>query len=281
MIITGAHRWLSLLSVAGVLLAPAPAIAGFLFIDDRGAQMLLSKGRLKHVSPSGEEPVVALDAGRARMWVSNPRTRAYWEGTIDEFCTSVRGLLAGVTGGGGGMPAMSPEMEKMMKEKMAGLTPEQQEMVKQMMQGAAARQGQPGAAAAAPAPRVTVEPTSETETIAGLPARKFRVLADGKLHEELWLTSDPAIAREFDLKRAPETIAKLSSCHGMRQSRVQETDAYRQLFTQGWPLKSVVHDGGFSRPNVVRTERKDFADAEFIPPTGFRKLPLVEVFTTR
>jgi hypothetical protein len=282
MIIIGSRRWLSLLFVALALLAPAPAIAGVLFIDDRGAQMLLSNGRLKHVSPSGEEPIVAVDAGRARMWVSNPRTRAYWEGTIDEFCTSVRGLLAGVTGGGGGgMPALSPEMGKMMQERMAGLPPEQQEMIKQMMQAAMARQGQPGAAGAAATPRVTVEPTGETETIAGFSTRKFRVFADGKLHEEVWLTNDPAITREFDPKRAPETIAKLSACRGAQQSRVQDTDPYRQLFTQGWPLRSVAHDGGFSRPNVVRAERKDFADAEFTPPTGFRKLPLMEVFTTR
>jgi len=149
-------------------------------------------------------------------------------------------------------------------------------MVRQMLQ---ARQG--GAAApATPPPRVTVESTSDTETIAGLAARKFRVLADGKLFEEVWLSNDPAIVRELDPSRAPETIAKLSACQ-LGQSRVQETPAYRQLFTHGWPLKSVSHAGGFSRPTVVKTERRDLADAEFTPPSDFRKLPLMDVFLKR
>jgi hypothetical protein len=280
MITIAPRRYLSLLFAALVLLVPAHAMAGFLFVDERGAQVLLSKGRLKHVSPSGEEPAVALDATRGRLWVSNPKTKAFWEGTVDEFCTSVKNLMGGLAGGAAPGGGMSPEMEKVMKEKMAGLSPEQQEMVKQMMQGMAARQGQQPGAGAAAAPRVTVESTGTTETIAGLSAKKFRVLADGKLYEEVWLSNDPAILREFDMSRAPDTIAKLQACQ-VRQGRVQEADAYRQLFTQGWPLKSVNHAGGFGRPNVVRTERRDFADSEFTPPADFRKLPLVEVFMAR
>ena len=276
MITIAPRRCLSLLFVALLLVAPAHAFAGFVFFDERGAQVLVQKGRLKHVSPSGDEPVVALDSARARLWVSNPRARAYWEGTIDEFCGAVKGMLGGMAGGGAAGGGLPPEVEKMMKEQMANLPPEQQAMVKQMMQ---ARQGQAGAAPAPP-PRVTVESTGETEMVAGLAARRFRVLADGKLFEEVWLSNDPAIAREFDLSRAPETIAKLSACQ-VGQSRVQDTPAYRQLYTQGWPLKSVSHAGGFSRPTVVRTERRDLAEAEFTPPSDFRKLPLVEVFMKR
>ena len=262
-----------LLFVALLLLAPAQALAGFVFVDERGAQLLLQKGRLKHVSPGGDDPVVAVDSARARIWVSNPRARAYWECTIDEFCGVVKGMLGGVAGSGGGLP---PEVEKTLKDQMASLPPEQQAMVKQMLQ---ARQGQ-AAAPAGPPPKVTVEPTSDTETIAGIAARKFRVLADGKLFEDVWLSSDPAIARELDPSRAPETIAKLSACQ-LGQSRVQEAPAYRQLYTQGWPLKSVSHAGGFGRPTVVKAERRELPDAEFTPPSDFRKLPLMDVFMRR
>src|SRR5262249_9667405 len=45
----------------------------------------------------------------------------------------------------------------------------------------------PDAGGSAQAPKVTVERTGETQTIAGLPTRKFRVLANGTLYEELWL----------------------------------------------------------------------------------------------
>lgn len=269
---TRPRRYLSLLLAALLMVAPARALAGFAFLDERGAQTLLSSGRIKYLSPTAEDPVVVLDAGRGRMWIANPRARAYWGGTVDEFCASVKAMLGG---------AMSPEVETMLREKTSGLTPEQQEMARQMMKSAMAQQGRQPGAESARVPRVTVESTGDTETIAGLPTRKFRVVADGKLQEEVWLTNDPAVTREFDLSRAPQTIAKLSACHGPRPSQVQDTDAYRQLFTQGWPLKSVTHGGGFSRPNVVRTERREIADTEFVPPLDYKKLPLVNVLMKR
>lgn len=266
-------RRIALLLAACALALPAQVFAGFLFVDERGAQMFLSKGRIKHVSSSGEEPVVAVDSTRGRLWVSNPRAKAYWEGTVEEFCTAVKALTGGAAGA-----AMSPEMDKLMKEKLAGLPPDQQEMVKQMM----ARSGQAQQAAPEPPPRVTVEAAGDGENVAGLATKKFRVLADGKLYEEVWLTSDPAITREFDMGKAPEIIAKFSACQARGASRVQETDAYRQLFAKGWPLKTVAHGGGFSRPHVVKAERRDIGDAEFAPPSGYKKLAaLMEVFATR
>ena len=76
---------------------------------------------------------------------------------------------------------------------------------------------------------------TDTETIAGLSTRKYRVLSDGTLYEELWIASDPALLRELIVARAPETFGRMSGCLGTAggAQRVEATEAYRRLYSEG------------------------------------------------
>jgi len=139
----------------------------------------------------------------------------------------------------------------------------------------------PDAAGSARGPKVTVEPTAERQTIAGLPTRKFRVLANGTLYEELWLTSDPALMGELLVARAPDTFGRMSGCMAAAggSPRIETTDEYRRIYAEGWPLKVVFHGEGkpLAGPAVVRVEPRDVSDAAFKPPPGFAAAPLREV----
>jgi hypothetical protein len=161
-------------------------------------------------------------------------------------------------------------------EAMKDLPPDQREQMMQMMKQMG--RGTPGAPATAP--RVTIERTGETETIAGLTARKYRVLANGRLYEELWLTTDGALLRELDLGRAPDTFGRMFACMvGGGGERVEASAEYRKVYAQGWPLKTVYHGegGGAGRSVVTRVEQQDLAEREFVPPAGFRPVPLAEI----
>ena len=230
------HRVLAAV-LGALLLGPLAAHAGYLIVDEKGEQVLLSAGRLKMAPSSGGGLMLMLDVGRGRLWVADPGRRRYWEGSVDEYCDGVRRLAAVPSGDAGG----------------AGRTPQ-----------------------------VTVQPTADTATIAGLPTRKFRVLADGALYEELWLASDPALLRELIVARAPDTFGRMSGCLATagRGQRVEATDEYRRLYSEGWPLKVVFHGGGGPAPGaaVARVERREIPDAEFTLPAGFAAVPLLEVF---
>ena len=71
------------------LLAAFPASAGYKLTDKEGDETLVSKGRVKEQS-AGAGPESVFDLAAARAWMSNPDRRVYWEGTIDELCTTIR-----------------------------------------------------------------------------------------------------------------------------------------------------------------------------------------------
>lgn len=266
-----------LATAAALLLGAEPAVhAGYAIVDQQGLETIVSKGRVKHASRTPEQPIVVFDVGRGRLWFANPRTKSYWEGTADEFCTSMRGTMAS---------AMS-EVEKQMKDQLAKLPPDQRAQVEQMMKQALQGQaGQPGAAPAPP-PRVTVERTAEQATIAGLPAKKYRVLTDGQPFQDLWLASDAGLLQELQIGKASDAYARMSACQAGSAgpyAAVAESQEYRKLLGEGWPVRIVGYPAGTPQTltEVVKVERRDVPESEFTPPAGFRKAPLAEVLGSR
>ena len=235
------------LALALAAVAPAPAFAGFVFVDESGDQTLLTTRHIKISPTSPDAPAFMLDMTRARLWVADPGRRTFWEGTIDEYCTNVKGL------------------------EEQGLPPAERERLQALMKGGPAGRV-----------RVTVERTAHTETIAGWPTRKYRVLADGRLHEELWLTSDVTVARELEGARVSDTFGRMMGCMLGAQpgAGVENTAEYRQLYAHGWPLKSVYYGGGGASgtSTVIKAERREIAERDFATPPGYRRVTFADVF---
>jgi hypothetical protein len=82
----------TLVVVLGCLLAPASQ-AGWLIEDANGDQTLVSRGRLKMDPRDARGQFMVLDLTRARMWVADAGRRLYWEGTVEEYCQAIRGLM--------------------------------------------------------------------------------------------------------------------------------------------------------------------------------------------
>lgn len=287
--------------LAAVVLWPTVSGAGYRVVDQNGEQTLISTGRLKMVSKSGEgrgadDNTMVLDMNRARLWLADRAKRTYWEGTVEEFCTGMRDLMnTAFAGVGQEMQKQLAEMEKQMasmsKEERAQMR-QMQKMMEQMSKNAPKESAAP--VAPRQVPRVTIQRTGETATIAGLPTQKFRVLADGKLYEEHWLANDPALVRELNLERAPDTFGRMFAClfanakatGGQPTDTIEDTAEYRRLFAQGWPLKVISYqedEGGAPGKGKTTTfvgtvERRDFPESEFRPPAGFRKTTFNEAF---
>jgi mRNA-degrading endonuclease RelE of RelBE toxin-antitoxin system len=252
-----------LLLAVAVLIASV-AEAGWLIVDENGDQTLVSRGRLKMNPKQADGQAMVLDLARARVWVADSGRRLYWDGTLEEYCQGLRALM--------------PSPEAQLAEQLKELPPDQREQIIEIVKQKRAR------AAAAPPPRVAVERTAETETIARLPTRKYRVLVDGKLYEELWLTSEAALVQELELARAPDTFGRMFACMASTGGeRPEATAEYRQLFAQGWPLKAVYHGegGGPGRALVTRVEPREVAERDFAPPADFKAAPLSELFAKR
>jgi len=258
-----------------IAFAVSMAHAGYLLVDKEGDRTLVSKGRVKELAGDGQGPQSVFDLGAARAWMSNPERRVYWEGTIEELCSTIRETAS----------SMAKQMEQSIESQLARLPPESRAKVEELRKSLAAKraaeekQEKPGPGV------VKVERTAETATIAGQPTRKYRVLVDGKLYEEDWLTTDPALSKEFALDKASAVMSRVSACaassdpEGSEGKDVDEGRVYQKLYPQGWPLKAVSHAGGKTRTKteVTGVESRNVSEREFQPPTDYRKAPLGEV----
>lgn len=267
--------FVTLLLVA-VLAGPGAAVAGYVFVEDNGDETMVQRGRLRIRPRDPSASSFAMDLGRARMWMTDPARRAYWEGTVEEFCTTARGAFRTTIG----------EAQREMEKEIESLPPAERERARAMLRqfGGFGTPPAGGSNGARKPPQVAVERTGETETIAGLATRKYRIVADGRLYEEIWLTTDPAVVQEMDPQRASETLGRMMACMLDANPRggpssVEDDPEYRKLYLAGWPLRSVYHGGGGAtgRSTIQRAERREVNDAEFAPPGGLRRVPLGEL----
>ncbi|MGH7898998.1 MAG: DUF4412 domain-containing protein, partial [Candidatus Binatia bacterium] len=256
-------------TIAALVLAmPLLAEAGYRVTDKSGNVTLVSKGRVKEVPSIKDAPQSMFDVVGSRAWMSNPQKKLYWEGTIDELCASIQSAMTG----------MKKTIEDAMAAQMAKMTPEQREKMEQVKKqmGLGVEEKQPPKAA------LSVERTDDVATIAGLKARRYRVLADGELHQESWLTTDPALTKEFVLDKAAAAMGRVASCSNRWNAGptiVDETQVFQKLYLEGWPMKTVVHTRGqaLTTAEVEKIEKRDVRDDEFAPPKDFRKTTLDEV----
>ena len=266
-------RWL--LAVAAVLFVASRGLAGYRLTEKDGDQTLVSKGRVKELPGEGGGPQSVFDLGSARAWMSNPGREIYWEGTIEELCTTIRETTV----------AMAKSMHDAMEAQLSKLSPENRAKVEELRKQLAAKREAEGGKAKPGPGVVKIERTEETTPIAGQPTRKYNVLVDGVLYEEDWLTTDPALAKEFALDKASELMSRVSACAASADpdpshpKGVDEGKIYQKLYPQGWPLKAVSHGGGKTRTKneITKIEKQDVPESEFQPPAGYRKAPLAEV----
>ncbi len=250
-------------AAALLLFMPAAAHAGYRSISEDGTETIVSEGRMR-VSVPALGYLRGYDGARGRLWMANTKTRTVWQGTAEEYCQDAKRTR-----------------DAMMERQMANISPEQRRMMEQHTKPQAA----PGSV------KVTIERTEERTTIAGQPVRKIRVLADGQLIEELWLTTDPALLRSIDYAKVREIERRVQDCvsgemldrmdrdfantpemyrravdpggHRAKQRltrAVQSSPEYASLMREGMPLP----------PKLNTLEQRDIPAAEFEPPSGYR-----------
>src|SRR5262245_12159858 len=188
------------LAALALALSGASVEAGFVLTDKDGDRTLVSNGRVKELA--GEGPQSVFDLGTARAWMSNPKRKVYWEGTIEELCMTFRETAKSI----------AKSMEERMEAQLSKLPPDQRAKLEELRKMLSAKRAAE-AEKEAPGPGVIkVERTDDTASIAGQPTRKYRVLVDGKLYEEDWLTTDPTFTREFALDKASALMSRVSTC---------------------------------------------------------------------
>lgn len=239
-----------LLSIIFILIA-VPALAGWVQTDSDGSTTFLSDGKIKERT-KGEPYYSVLDAQKGTILYVDTAKKRYAMDTIDNFCKS-----------------MVSEMEKAMQQ----IPKEQREEMARIMKKGNGK-----------APKVSVTKEGDGGTVAGYKTTKYRVLADGKLHEELWLSTDAALMKELGgfytqvMKKFEKCMASVQAMGNMPISP-SDSPEYKKLDQAGWELKSKTYSFGEAHTHeILKLERKSIPDSEFAVPAGYKKVPAMQVF---
>ncbi len=233
----------------------APAWSGVVEVDRQGGQTYLSGSTIKNI-PAGESTWYVFDTEQDRITLIDDQDRTYTQGNAEEYCSA----LAEVTDER--LQAMSPEERQMMDQIMGILngTPREQ-------------------------PQIDITEAGPGEAIAGLPTRKYQVLVDGNLQEEIWLAPDPALLEGVDIEAISRYGQKISACIGKAlrmdggMMHLEDSPEYGRLIRQGWVMRSIRNDplaGSEVVTEVERLERRQIPEEEFQAPADYDQLPLAE-----
>jgi len=240
-------------------------------------QVLLQANRMKTLM-LGEDgaPVAAviLDLNAETITQVDYKGKHYISTTVQQFGQMIQGVQQTMSG------EMAEVMEQM-QEQMKDMPPEQRKMMEEMMEEMMrSRMPKTGAAPQdCVEPKVELKKTGQQATIAGYPAVRYDVLADGKPESELWLASGIAAWREMDpqkLQRFASEMAKLvPRCGSVKgQHGFRRDDPAWKLASEGYPVRTVHRSDGGVTMEVVKAESRSIPAAEFQPPAGFTKKTL-------
>lgn len=268
--------------LAGVLGWAAPASAGWIIEqvvkgsgDEGRHQVTVEANRMKTlmVGPDGR-PVGAfiLDLNADTITQVDYPRRQFVTATLQEYVQTITGALQAAAG------QMAGAM-KAMEEAMKDMPPEQRKMAEQMLRSRQQPAG--GGGAACPEPQLELRKTGQQATIAGQPAVRYELLADGKVDSELWIAPGITAWRELDpakLERFSTEMAKAApGCDpNRRRQGLPGADPTWKLAGEGYPVRVVSRTAGVT-VEVVKAESRSVPAAEFQPPAGFARKTLKEM----
>ncbi|MCL4476432.1 MAG: DUF4412 domain-containing protein [Nitrospirae bacterium] len=233
--------------IAAMLVFTVPAFAGWVQVDSEGVTTLISEGMLKQTS-RGDDQYSILDTKKGNIIFIDSKRKAYSRESIDDFCKAV------IT-----------EMSKA-KKNMPGEDQGKQKGGKD-------------------APKVSVMKGGDGGVVAGYSTVKYKVLADGKLYEEVWLTADPAVLKDLEslfktvMKKFEKCLSSVANVADSLPLAVEESPEYKKMEQAGWQMRSKSYFGG-GQPatyEVIRLEKRDIPASEFEVPSGYKKVPIFEM----
>ena len=131
---------------------------------------------------------------------------------------------------------------------------------------------------------ITLEKTNETMKIAGYNTTKYTIFEDGKLRAEYWISSEPGFNNEVDfekMSRLMNDVKNISqSVGGSASITDEEYQIFREIYRNGYPLKTVYHhvdDSPVVIEEILSVRKKGLPASEFQPPPGYKKITYQDI----
>ena len=190
-----------------ILLLSNNIIAGIYTEESDGTKTYISNGKLKEMSKDGG---MIMDSKSGEFIYFNPDKKNYTQGKISDFCEAMSKIMKQM------MDAMPPEYRQMM-----GMDKKQEPL------------------------KVKIVSEGDGGMIAGYKTVKYKVLANGKLDEEIWLAEDASLVKEFNsLVGMLSEFEKCNSKMEFGSPPVGLSLEYMNLMKKGLTVKSIQYEEG-------------------------------------
>lgn len=265
-------------ALAVVLAGSGPASAGWVIEQAvRGAgpggrqQILVQANRIKSVTlgPDGRPAhAFIMDLGAETLTQIDYQARHYVTSPLQEYVRAMASAAQAAS-------ARIAESRKAMEEAMKNLPPDQRRAMEQAMRA----QAPPGAPGEGPCvePRREVRRTGQQATIAGYPAVRWEILADGQVESEVWVAPGLPVGRELDAAKLEQVSTAMAGAFACGPGAAGGgADPTWRLVGEGYPVRTVAGQGAMT-VEVVRAESRSVAATEFQPPAGFARKTLQEL----
>jgi hypothetical protein len=270
------HPRIVAFGLAGALAFAGEAAAGWIVDqavkaagDGGRQQIVVQANRMKTVTlgPDGQPMfAVVLDLNADSITHIDFQGRRYATASIQEYTQALQAASRAAM-------AQMAEARKQMEQALRNMPPEQRKQAEQQMR-AQMGPGGPGSPECVE-PRREVRKSGQRATIAGFPAERWEVLADGQPESEVWVAPGLPVTREMDARKLEQFSAAMASAGGCGGSPAGGADAVWTLVGQGYPVRTVAAGGG-PTVEVVRAESRAIPPGEFAPPAGFARQPLAQ-----
>ncbi len=107
-------RFLGILATAVTLLGASVAQAGFIQTESDGTTLYVQNGKLRGDNAESGDMWSIIDMSKGTITMVNPEEKSYFEGTIDEYCSSMRTMMDSMSQFMGGLipkPAKKSKVE--------------------------------------------------------------------------------------------------------------------------------------------------------------------------
>ncbi|MEM7534985.1 MAG: DUF4412 domain-containing protein [Chloroflexota bacterium] len=167
-------------------------------------------------------------------------------------------------------------MEAAMRQQLSELPPNKREQAEAMMK----RQGIALPGSNGKSSDISSKKTSDTKKIAGYESVKYEIYVDGRLEEEIWITSDERFKQEVDIEKMTQYLSELRAIdHSLGGNGNSDAKAYVEVFSSGFPMKTIDYPvyGNEIIEQTVKVSNKNIDNNEFTAPLGYRKVELKEM----
>jgi hypothetical protein len=221
----------------------------------RVEEVYLFKGYMKMVNGS---LTTVFDLAKGEIIYLNASNKTYWKGNPRRFNTEVRA-----------------ELEASIEDKLHGVEKDQKEamraMYKEMIDASF-----PTSASTARARTFSVNKERDGEKVANYTTTKYRVLEDGLPLENIWISPDLQIAKDFDFISLSHFLNLLAS--GAYAASFESSQEYFKLLDKGYPVKvEITRASGTQISEVINARKVNLSAADFSVPAGYLPSTLTSV----